>query len=116
MFDYTQLKQFLIDHLTRDADSHMARRYSEIGTGFGEMEANLLNSDEEEMDKEEFDKLFLARSFWEGWIDARNHDWSYYEHIEEDDWPILAKRIAVALAHDLEISNPQVFAQFRGGA
>jgi len=111
MFDYAQLKQFLIGHLTRDANSHVARRYSEIGIGFDEMEANLPDSAEEE-----FDKLFLARSFWEGWIDAKNHDWAYYEHIKEDDWPILAKRIAAALAHDLEISDPQVLAQFRSRA
>lgn len=111
MFDYAQLKQFLIDNLTRDANSHVARRYSEIGIGFDEMEANLPGSDEED-----FDKLFLARSFWEGWIDARNHDWLYYEHIKEDDWPILARRISASLAHDLEISDPQVLAEFRSGA
>ena len=111
MFDYAQLKQFLIANLTRDANSHVARRYSEIGIGFDEMEANLPDSDEEE-----FDKLFLARSFLEECIEARNHDWSDFDHMTEDDWPILAKRIAAALTHDLEISDPQVLAQFRGGA
>ena len=110
MFDYAQLKQFLIANLTRDANSHEARRYSEIGIGFDEMEANFPDSGEEDSNK-----LFLARSFWEGWIDARNHDWLYYEHIKEDDWPILARRIVASLSHDFEISDPQVLAQFGSG-
>ncbi len=108
MFSYDELKLFLIANLTQDAVSHEEHRYYEIGAGFDEMEANLPDGD-----APEFDRLFLARSFWEGWIDARNHDWAYYEHIKEKEWSVLAKRIASALALDSEIDDPQVMVQFR---
>jgi hypothetical protein len=60
----------------------------------------------------ELDKLFIALSFWDGWIDARNHEWQYYPGIEESDWPKLAKEIVKALAKDQEITQPTVLAHF----
>ena len=38
-----------------------------------------------------WDKLFIVLSFWDGWIDANNHEWQYYEPIQENDWPRLAR-------------------------
>lgn len=36
-------------------------------------------------------------SFWDGWIDARNHDWLYYEGIDKEDWPRHARAVAACL-------------------
>ena len=58
------------------------------------------------------DKLFVALSFWDGWIDASNHDWRYYEPIAADDWPRLAREIAAALREDRELVNPTVLDRF----
>ena len=39
----------------------------------------------------------LAFGFWDGWGDASNHNWLYYEPITEDQWPIYAKEITSSL-------------------
>ena len=53
----------------------------------------------------EWNKLLIALSFWDGWIDASNHQWRYYEPITEREWPLLAIEIAAALRADREIDN-----------
>jgi hypothetical protein len=57
-------------------------------------------------------KIFVALSFWDGWIDASNHDWQYYDPICASDWPVLAREIAFDLRNDREISNPEVVKRF----
>jgi hypothetical protein len=32
-------------------------------------------------------------NFWDGWQDARNHDWRFYKGIDASDWSILARII-----------------------
>ena len=34
----------------------------------------------------EFNKLIFAHEFWAGWLDAREHDWMFYEPIKQADW------------------------------
>ncbi len=60
----------------------------------------------------EFDKLFIALNFWDGWIDARNHDWKYYEGIHAEDWPRLARSIVADLEADREITDVVVLKHF----
>src|SRR5262245_35013218 len=60
----------------------------------------------------EWAKLFVALHFWDGWIDASQHEWKYYEPIQESDWPDTACRIAVDLRQDRDISNPWVVERF----
>jgi hypothetical protein len=57
-------------------------------------------------------KIFVALSFWDGWIDASNHDWTNYDSIWRADWPTLAREIAADLRADREVSNPIILAQF----
>lgn len=59
-----------------------------------------------------WDKIFIALQFWDGWIDASNHDWQYYEPIMAADWPMMAREIAMALRADREITNPVVLDRF----
>ncbi len=57
-------------------------------------------------------KLFVALSFWDGWIDASNHAWQYYQPICESDWPVLARELASTLRADHDVSNPVVLKRF----
>ncbi len=59
-----------------------------------------------------WDKIFIALHFWDGWIDASNHDWRYYEPIQQSDWPVLAREIAADLRSDREITSSAVLARF----
>ena len=107
MFSYVEARQFLIDGLTRDAVAHEVGRYQDIGRDFDALDYSLPRDG-----SPQFDKLFIALNFWEGWIDARNHDWNYYEGIKESDWPGLARQIVKALADDGEITEPAVLKHF----
>lgn len=108
MYSYSEARQLLINNLTHDATAHEAGRFQDIGLDFDELDYNLPRDG-----GPEFDKLLLALTFWDGWIDARNHEWQYYEGIEEGDWPVLARRIAQALEMGDEITEPKVLARFR---
>ena len=107
MFSYTEAKQFLVESLTRDANAHESGRYQDVGRDFDEFDTNLPRGS-----GPEFNKLLIALNFWDGWIDARNHDWQYYEGINESGWPLLASRVIESLVKDEEISEPVVLKHF----
>jgi hypothetical protein len=58
------------------------------------------------------DKLHVALEFWDGWIDARNHNWLYYPGVAADDWPRLARGIADDLQQDRDITDERVLERF----
>lgn len=60
----------------------------------------------------EFDKLHIVIHFWDGWIDARNHDWLYYDGLTAEDWPILARGIVQDLQQNREITDERVLEHF----
>ena len=60
----------------------------------------------------EFDKLHVALKFWDSWIDARNHNWSYYPGLAAHDWPLLASTIVQDLQQNREISDERVLERF----
>jgi len=107
MFDYSQAKNFLVENLTRDAVSHEAGRYEDIGKYYDDFDGNLPRGK-----GPEFDEFFIALYFWDGWIDARNHDWEYYPGISESDWPVLARHIVHSIAADRPITHPVVLKRF----
>jgi hypothetical protein len=107
MLTYTEAKQALIDKLSRDAVAHESGRYRDIGGAFDELDANLPRDG-----GPEFDQLLIALAFWEGWIDARNHDWLYYDEIGRDDWPVLARRMVESMAEAREITEPSILRHF----
>jgi len=107
MLKYLEAKQAFIDGLNRDVDAHEAGRYKEVGAGFDDLDGELPRDH-----GPEFDKLFIALNFWDGWIDSRNHNWLYYKGIKQSDWPVLAKRIVKSLEADEEISEPMVLGHF----
>ena len=107
MCSYTEAKQFLLDNLTQDAIAHEAGRHRDVGQGFDEFDAGLPRDE-----RPEFNKLFVALNFWDGWIDARNQDWQYYSGISQSDWPMLARHIVEAIADEREITEPLVLQHF----
>lgn len=107
MLTYDEAGQTLIAELNRDAEAHEAGRNQDIGAAFERVDGELPRGQ-----GPEFDKLFIAFNFWEGWIDARNHNWQYYEGIKERDWPRLARTIINSLKADEEITDPLVLKHF----
>ena len=104
---YLEAKQALIKELRRDVEAHEASRHEQVGAGFDEFDRKLPRGQ-----GPEFDKLSIAFNFWDGWIDARNHNWLYYDGINESDWPVLARPIIASLEADEEISEPMVLDHF----
>ena len=107
MLNYPEAKQLMIDSLTHDALVHESGQFGDIGEGFDSLDYKLPRNQ-----GPEFDQLLIALNFWDGWIDARNHDWKYYQGIGQTDWPRLARSIASDLAQDKEVSDPMVLEHF----
>ncbi len=104
---YSEAKQDMISGLLQAASEHEAARLSQIEAPYDTLDERLPRDT-----GSEFDKLFIALNFWDGWIDARNHDWHYYEGIGAEDWPRLARSIVEDLKADREISDELVRKHF----
>jgi hypothetical protein len=98
----------LIEGLLHDAAAHEAGYYDKIGAQFEAFERLLA-----EVDGYTNNQVSLAYNFWGGWIDARNHDWRYYEPITDADWPKLARHIVQALQEDRPITEPMLLKHFQ---
>lgn len=79
----------LASALVAAAAAHEAKRYDHVDDGFDEIEAEVRDDSVPPGAPTRF-----ALDFWDGWIDARNHDWLYYDGISKDDWPIHARVVA----------------------
>jgi hypothetical protein len=86
---------------------HANESPAEPHAGYDEIDHGLARSSDPQ-----WKKLFVALNFWDGWIDASNHEWQHYEPITAKDWPVLAREIAANLESDKEISNPVILKQF----
>jgi hypothetical protein len=104
---YLEANRAMISGLLQAASEQEAGRLSEIEQFFDTLDERLPRDA-----GPEFDQLFIALNFWDGWIDARNHDWKYYEGIRAEDWPQLAKRIVEDLKADREITDEVVRKHF----
>ncbi len=47
----------------------------------------------------------LSRNFTDGWADSCNHNWLYYEGINQNAWPVLALEIISCIKGKKEIKN-----------
>jgi hypothetical protein len=65
-------KRALIAGLLDAAAAHEAGYYNKIGAQFEAFERLLA-----EADGYASNQASLAYNFWDGWIDARNHDWRF---------------------------------------
>ena len=107
MFTYDEAKKYLIEQLTRDAENHRRGDVRKVGENFEVFDHNLPRNS-----GPEFNKLFIALNFWDGWQDARNHDWRVYKGISENDWPQLAKIIIQNIEEEKEIMNEIILQYF----
>jgi hypothetical protein len=107
MMDYTAARAALAEALLRDAAAHEASKDDEIGRRFDSLEHVFPRGTNAELAK-----LRIALTFWDGWIDARNHGWQPSSGIQRHEWPNLARDIAADLAADRDILNPSVRARF----
>jgi hypothetical protein len=107
MLTYAEARDALIEHLTRDAAMHDAERYDEIGRRFDHVEHLFPHGTAPELTK-----LHVALSFWDGWIDARNHGWQGQGNVKKDEWPALARSVVADLAADRDITDRQVSTRF----
>jgi len=97
----------IVSALLRDAAAHEAGHYREIGGAYDELDGTVPREDDPDLRG-----LFIALRFWDSWIDARNHNWLYYEPIREEDWPKLARAVARDLANGWTITDPTVLSHF----
>lgn len=107
MFSYEDARQYLIEQLSRDAQLHMDGHFSEIGAGYDHFDSNLPRGNDPR-----YRTLFIALNFWDGWQDARNHEWLYYEGINSGDWPELAKTIIKSVAAEQEVTDERILRHF----
>ena len=105
--EYDEFRQRFIAALDAARRAQESRDLAAVEVGHKELDALLPRNA-----GPTFDKLHIALSFWDGWIDARNHDWLYYEGIRAEDWPWLARGIVDDLRNDHEISDQRVLKHF----
>jgi len=67
--DYQAVCQRFIAGLEAAARSHETGDFPAISAGYDQLDGELPRNA-----GPEFDKLHVALHFWDGWIDARNHD------------------------------------------
>jgi hypothetical protein len=104
---YDEAKHYLIEHLSRDVALHAAGDYWHVGDNFDDFDTNLPRNDDPK-----FKKLHIALNFWDGWQDARNHDWHFYKGISKNDWPRLAEIIIQNVKEEKKITDQIILEHF----
>jgi hypothetical protein len=105
--NYEALRQRFIACLEGAARAHEIGDLPAISMGYDHLDAELPRNA-----GPDFDKLHVALEFWDGWIDARNHEWLYYPGVAAGDWPRLARAIADDLKQDRDITDKRVLERF----
>ncbi len=103
----TEAAEILAKALVADAELHEANRYHEIGERYDDVYGELLP-----LDGASEAPVRVALEFWDGWIDARNHDWLYYEGIGEHDWPRYARVVSDCLRSNRVPDDPTLRKHF----
>ena len=103
MEQYRSLMQELAAALRRDRDAQVRGDIDAIGRGYDAFDGRVPRDGTAESNR-----LLEALSFWDYWIDARNHSWTPFYDIDEGSWPSLADHVAHALTADEAISAPEL--------
>lgn len=107
---YAAARDQLVDQLLRDAMAHDRGRYDEVGRHFQELEHVLPRGDAPDLGR-----LRVALTFWDGWIDARNHGFQPGSGIARAEWPVLARTVAADLEGNRDVTDVRVVARFDVG-
>jgi hypothetical protein len=94
--------------LLRECELHASGRFDEIGEAWDDTFGEILPIMEDPTPT-----VSVAFNFWDGWVDASNHDWRNYQGIERDGWPVLAQQLAEALTRGTEVVDPTILKYFR---
>lgn len=97
--------------LRHDVEAHRRGSYADIGTAYDHVLNEVLP-----LWNHSGGVIATAFTFWDWWIDARNHNWLYYPGIARDDWPRLAVHMAEVLDSQGTITDPQLLAKFARAA
>lgn len=100
-----QLRERVADALELASQAHRAGRHRELTKIFAEVDVPDSQSDGS-------GTVAIALNFFDGWVDASNHDWLHYDGISQNDWPQLADTIATALRSGEMVSDPRVLEYF----
>ncbi len=98
---------FLAAALEREAERQEAGRFDQIGAEYDRVEMETLPFRDQASPR--FD---LALRFWDGWVDASNHGWLYYNGIDRDDWPRFARKVVASLRQGIEPTDPVLWQYF----
>lgn len=93
--------------LRQDAAAHDAGDFESIATRFDDVYAEVLT-----VCADYPDTVATGFTFWDWWADARNHDWQYYDGIDREDWPRLARHVADSIEAGAPVSDPQLIQQY----
>ena len=104
---YSTVRAALAAQLIGDAAAHDAALYDSIGRRFDSIEHAFPRGAEAETTA-----LRIALTFWDAWIDARNHGWQLTSGIERHEWPQLARVIAEDLTAGRGITDARVRVRF----
>jgi hypothetical protein len=104
---YGEARSSLVTELLWSAAAQEQGHFERIGRHFDAMDRLVPRGDGADLKR-----LNIALSFLDGWVDARNHDWLYYEGIKRDDWPVEARDLAADLSADREIRSAKVLHHF----
>ncbi len=96
-------RQALAVYLVTDAAAQESERYDAVGRRFDGFEHAFPEGDDATLID-----LRMALTFWDAWIDARNHGWQPTAGIQQGEWPGLARGIAADLTAHREIGNAHV--------
>ena len=105
---YDEAKKLTIASLNQAIEAHESGNYSRIDSGFDELDVALPRNNADER----YDSLIISLSFWDSWIDARNHDWDYYPDFPKYSWPKHARIIVEDLNSERNISDELILKNF----
>ena len=96
-------RKALAGYLITDATAQEAGRFDAVGRSFDGFEHAFPEGDDESLID-----LRMALTFWDAWIDARNHGWQPTAGIQQNEWAALARAISEDLTAHREIENTRV--------
>lgn len=103
-FDYETSRNLIVKRLKRESSFHEQAQFEKMGEVYDDFDEKFPTGHPE---------LRIAWTFWDAWIDERNHGFpENYQGIPKDAWPRIAGHIIEALEKKVPISDPVVLANF----
>lgn len=101
------LIKYFADVLRKDASLHEEGRHKELGGDFASIEERLAKLQNPST------LLLMAYSFWDAWLDERNHKFpGRYSDISADSWPSLARSLSNTLEGNADQIDPLISKYF----